>query len=421
MNYCERTRVCHSLITEEAVKEALRADKGSGAQLVSWKIKDFTRKGDNYVALVTSVEAEYTLGGAGGQVSYVIKANPCHDAKSYENVTHAIFLKEADFYTNLLPHMNSVLQAANVGVLDMPLCYYSRMERKKELIILEDLRTRGFKMFDRRKGLDIAHAKLALKGLAKLHAASLLLQERKPESLKAKLLNRPWGNLVEGSTNVLPILERTLDTSIIILSKIGGYESSIVWVKNVKAKLQEIFENDVKSTKYHVLCHGDAWNNNMLFRYSDDASPAEVMLLDLQACRRVSFANDLNFLLYTSLTGDVRKPNLDALLETYRGRFNAVMEAGGAEGEGRLSEAEVLQEFRSKNVIGAIFTMMIICVILLEPQDVEELSDHKDKDIDELFMELRKKALDMIDTNPLMRPRFLAVFDEFIETGLIPA
>lgn len=248
------------------MKEALRADKGSGAQLVSWKIKDFTRKGDNYVALVTSVEAEYTLGGAGGQVSYVIKANPCHDAKSYENVTHAIFLKEADFYTNLLPHMNSVLQAANVGVLDMPLCYYSRMERKKELIILEDLRTRGFKMFDRRKGLDIAHAKLALKGLAKLHAASLLLQEKKPESLKAKLLNRPWGNLVEGSTNVLPILERTLDTSIIILSKIGGYESSIVWVKNVKAKLQEIFENDVKSTKYHVLCHGDAWNNNMLFR-----------------------------------------------------------------------------------------------------------------------------------------------------------
>lgn len=262
----ERTRVCHSLITEEAVKEALKADKGSEAQLVSWRIKDFTRKGDNYVALVTSVEADYALGGEGRRVSYVIKANPCHDAKSYEDVTHAIFLKEADFYTNLLPQMNSILQATGLGGLDMPLCYYSGMERKKELIILEDLRTRGFKMFDRRKGLDVAHAKLALKGLAKLHAASLLLQERKPESLEAKLLNRPWGNLVEGSTNVLPILERTLDTSVTILNKIGGYESTIVWVKNVKAKLQEIFESDVKSTKYHVLCHGDAWNNNMLFR-----------------------------------------------------------------------------------------------------------------------------------------------------------
>ncbi|ROT72736.1 hypothetical protein C7M84_008851 [Penaeus vannamei] len=419
MNYCERTRVCHSLITEEAVKEALRADKGSEAQLVSWKIKDFTRKGDNYVALVTSVEADYALGGEVRRVSYVIKANPCHDAKSYEDVTHAIFLKEADFYTNLLPQMNSILQATGLGGLDMPLCYYSGMERKKELIILEDLRTRGFKMFDRRKGLDVAHAKLALKGLAKLHAASLLLQERKPESLEAKLLNRPWGNLVEGSTNVLPILERTLDTSVTILSKIGGYESTIVWVKNVKAKLQEIFESDVKSTKYHVLCHGDAWNNNMLFRYSDDATPEEVMLLDLQACRRVSFANDLNFLLYTSLTGDVRRPNLDALLETYRGHFNAVMEAGG--GALRLGREEVLEEFRKKNTIGAIFGMVTIGVVLVDPREAVEVEACEEGNFDRAFEEVKTKTLAMLETNPLLRPRFLAMFDEFIESGLIPA
>ncbi|XP_042874593.1 uncharacterized protein LOC122254788 [Penaeus japonicus] len=419
MNYCERTRTCHSLITEESVKEALRADKGNEAQLTSWEIKDFTRKGDNYVALVTSVEVEFALNGEEKKVSYVIKANPCHDAKSYEDVTHAIFLKEAHFYTNLLPQLNLILQAASGKILDMPLCYYSRMERNKELIILEDLRSRGFKMFDRRKGLDVDHAKLALKGLAKLHAASLLLQEKKPESLEAKLLNRPWGNLVEGSTNVLSILENTLDNSVTILNRIGGYETTVSWIKGIKGNLPKIFENDVKPSKYHVLCHGDAWNNNMLFRYSEDATPEEVMLLDLQACRRVSFANDLNFLLYTSLTGDIRKPNLETLLETYRVQFNAVMEAGG--GDLRLDKTEVFEEFRRKNIIGAIFGMVTIGVVLVDPQEAIEVTASGEGNFDQAFEEVKKKTLEMLETNPLMRPRFLAMFDEFIENGLIPS
>ncbi|XP_037794505.1 uncharacterized protein LOC119589919 isoform X6 [Penaeus monodon] len=371
--------------------------------------------------MVTSVKLDFAADGENGSITYIAKVNPCHGREAFEYVTHNVFLKEAEFYLKLQPQLNAVLEETGMEPLALPRCFYGRVEKKNELLFLEDLRPRGFKMFDRRKGLDVAHVSLVLKELARLHAASLLLEKKEPEYFKGTYLNRGWAHMFEGALDLSFVLGQHIDSAITMLNKIGGYESAVTWAGSLKPKLQDLFERQMEPSKYHVLCHGDAWNNNLLFSYGEDGSPEAVMFVDLQMCRRVSFANDLNYLLYTSLTGDVRKPNLDALLETYRVRFNAVMEAGGAEGEGRLSEAEVLQEFRSKNVIGAIFTMMIICVILLEPQDVEELSDHKDKDIDELFMELRKKALDMIDTNPLMRPRFLAVFDEFIETGLIPA
>lgn len=420
MNTEERIKACHSLITEEAVKEALKAHKGGEARLTSWQIKDFTSKGDNYASVVSSVELDFDLNGNDESITYIVKINPCHGMESFEEMTHTIFLKEAEFYIKLLPQLNGVLREHELSPLAVPECHYGTLEKKKELIFLEDLRPRGFKMFDRRKGLDVAHASLVLKELARLHAASLLLQKKDPEYSKDTLLHRGWINMTDDGFGMLQVLEGVMDTGIMMLKKVGGYESSITWAESTKSKLREIFEKQREPCKHQVICHGDAWNNNLLFKYDEDGVPVEVMLIDLQMCRREPFAVDLNYLLYTSLTGDVRKPNLDALLETYRGHFNGVMET---EGEGRLLEGEVLQEFRRLNILGAIFNMMIICPMLMEPEDVPdfEMSGDDAADMERVIAELRARSLEMVDTNPLMRPRFLSVFDELMETGLIPA
>lgn len=423
MNTEERIQACHNLITEEAVKEALKAHKGGEARLTSWQIKDFTSKGDNYASVVSSVELDFDLNGNDESITYIVKINPCHGMESFEEMTHTVFLKEAEFYIKLLPQLNGVLREHELSPLAVPECHYGTLEKKKELIFLEDLRPRGFKMFDRRKGLDVAHASLVLKELARLHAASLLLQKKDPEYSKDTLLHRGWINMTEDGSAIIKMLEGVMDTGILIMKKVGGYESSVTWAESTKSKLREIFEKQMEPCKHQVICHGDAWNNNLLFKYDEDGVPVEVMLVDLQLCRRESFAVDLNYFLYTSLTGDVRKPNLDALLDTYRGHFNGVVEAGGAGGEGRLSEVEVVQEFRRLNILGAIFNMMIIGALLMEPGDVPEFVASGDgaDDLERVLADCRAKSLEMVDTNPLMRPRFLSVFDELTEAGLIPA
>ncbi|XP_042874596.1 uncharacterized protein LOC122254790 [Penaeus japonicus] len=421
MKHEERIQACHSLITEEAVKETLKAHKGSEARLTSWKIEDFTSKGDNYASVVSSVQVDFSLNGNDDHISYIVKINPCLGIENFEEMTHTIFLKEAEFYLKLLPRLNSVLQEENLSILALPQCYYGTLEKNKELIFLEDLRPRGFKMFDRRKGLDVAHTSLVLKELAKLHAASLLLQKKEPNYFEDTLLHKGWANMTNDGSGIFTMFEGVMDTAVLMLKKLGGYESAISWTESTKSKLQEIFEKQMEPCKHQVILHGDAWNNNLLFKYSEDGAPLEVMLIDLQICRRESFAVDLNYLLYTSLTGDVRKPNLKTFLETYRSQFNAVMEAGG--GDALLSETEMLEEFRSKNALGAIFSMMIIGALLMEPEDVPDFSSDGsgENDVEKAMAELRKKNLEMIDTNPLMRPRFLSVFDELLEAGIIPS
>ncbi len=56
--------------------------------------------------------------------------------------------------------------------------YASSYKLGKEVLILEDLRKRHFKLFDRRRGMDVPHATLVLKELGRLHAASLLLEKK---------------------------------------------------------------------------------------------------------------------------------------------------------------------------------------------------------------------------------------------------
>jgi hypothetical protein len=51
-------------------------------------------------------------------------------------------------------------------------------------VVLEDLAAAGFKMGERRKGLDLAHCLLVMRTLARFHAASVVLHEQDPESMK---------------------------------------------------------------------------------------------------------------------------------------------------------------------------------------------------------------------------------------------
>ena len=53
------------------------------------------------------------------------------------------------------------------------------------------------------------------------------------------------------------------------------------------------------------------------------------MLLDLQIVRYAPPATDLNYFFFTSMTGEVRKPNTEAFLNFYYSAFRDIMEDAG--------------------------------------------------------------------------------------------
>ncbi|XP_037797916.1 uncharacterized protein LOC119593070 isoform X2 [Penaeus monodon] len=401
-----------SEITQESVEAALRNDKGSDARLVSFTVQECSKKGDNYATFVDGVNVIYSLHETHHSVSYVVKYNPKR-FKAFEELSYLVFVKEAMFYDHLVQDIQSQLNEIGQKPLRVPQCYHTSLEENREVIFLEDLRPKGFKMFDRKKSMDVAHTKLVLEELARLHAASYLLKLKTPDlAEKYPILNVDWLNYADDARKT--VQERFSDQMDMVkdmLNKVGGYEVAENWLSRNKGRVLEILENNIKGVPpFDVLCHGDCWTNNVLFRYNEKEVPVEVMLLDLQMCRQASPATDITYLFYTSLEGHVRTSNLESFLDIYYSAFLGVTEAGKSSLP--FSRQKLRQEYKNRLEYGLLLALLATVIVLCEG-DVAE-------DNEEEFSESVKKVLDkLVSKSTILRPRFLCMFDEMIENGII--
>lgn len=137
------------------------------------------------------------------------------------------------------------------------------------------------------------------------------------------------------------------------------------------------------------------------------------MLLDVQLNQYSSPATDLNYMIYTSTIGDVRQPNLQEFLSSYHSTFCSVLEMGSMEPP--FTREELVQEFKDKNAYGAIYAITLLPFLVIEPEDAPDLSSGTDDDIQDMLAE----SMELLDKNPLLRPRFVSVFDDMMESGLI--
>lgn len=258
-----------SLVTEDHVRAALSADKGAEARLAAWKVVDFTKKGDNYACVVSSVEVTYDLDDQSSEVSYVVKINACRKDTLTEFLNGIIYEKEAEFYSSLIPELNTVLKEIDQGEINVPKCLHVSLEKGKEILFLEDLRCREFKMFDHRRGMDTPHVNLVLRELAKLHAAGLLLEHRHPrEDIIGKypFLKRNWSNIAAESREMLKVIEDGIKFAQEMLAAVGGYERAVAWLDTLVPKLLDVYHEQLECGEPKVICHGDCWTNNLLFR-----------------------------------------------------------------------------------------------------------------------------------------------------------
>ncbi|KAK7060068.1 hypothetical protein SK128_023583 [Halocaridina rubra] len=410
----------HSLITQEHVLSVLQADKGTDAKLISWVIEDFTKKGDNMATFVTSVTVNYFQGEKKGKVSYVVKLNPCRSGAEFNAIAVKLFIKESKFYCDFVPALNSVLKSAGQPPLRVPNCFYFTLETGEEAIFLEDLRPRGFRMTETGfQGTDFAHTMLLMREIARLHAASWALQRKRPEQDLGERFNCLTISFMEGPDlqYLGKIMTRGIGVAILMLEHIGGYDKVVDWANKHRTSSTDVMCDMLRSSPpFDVACHGDMHINNLLFRYNDEGEPIEIMLLDHQANRVASMATDLNYFLFLNLTGDVRKPNLDTLLRTYFNTFKQVVEGSGE--ILTFSFEEFRQEFVDKHRFGLIYALFVAPILIQHVDDFPDAEELFQTTSEEISEEEKVNILKALDANHALRKKFLAVYDEMLETGL---
>ena len=140
-------------------------------------------------------------------------------------------------------------------------------------------------------------------------------------------------------------------------------------------------------------------------------------MVDLQLTRVGSPALDLNYMLFCSLNGDVRRAELSNFFVKYYATFASVMAASGVAMKFTLDQLK--KEFVNKNKFGLLMGMMLIPYVLLDSANTIHLDDFVPEDVENMMEEYQEFILNQVLKNPLLGPRFLDLFDDMEKAGVI--
>lgn len=273
------------------------------------EVKQATNKGDNYLSdmhrLVVTTKS-------GDTHRLVIKC--CMEEGEAASIMRetSIYRREQEMYANTLPKMSALLQKAMPGNFEpiFPKCIYAC----KTFVVLEDLSAAGFKMGERRKGLDLDHCLLVMRTLARFHAASVVLHEQDPDSMKEYAIsffcdlgvNEHWSGFFSG---ICQTLAEELDTW---PEEWRSYANKL---RDCADILLELVVQTVqrRESGFNVLIHGDLWVNNILLR----GHANEARFVDFQMVHFTTPVLDLHYFIVTSATIDVLMNHRKRLLEEY--------------------------------------------------------------------------------------------------------
>lgn len=132
---------------------------------------------------------------------------------------------------------------------------------------------------NRRRGLDVEHMKVVLRKLAKLHAASAVLNSRDEKlfshhqqpniSEHFNLFHSLFINCLQSLAD--EVSTETHEGSEMLAKKLIALE------RNVIDKASDAFIDGTDD--FGVFCHGDLWLNNLLFEYDREAMPVDVTMV----------------------------------------------------------------------------------------------------------------------------------------------
>uniref|UniRef100_A0A1Y9IVG8 CHK domain-containing protein n=1 Tax=Anopheles minimus TaxID=112268 RepID=A0A1Y9IVG8_9DIPT len=374
-----------SYLTESLIKRSLEHDLQRTVTIDRFTAGPATAAGDNYLSDVYWIRVEYDGGSA--EKRLLAKCMPdVGDRGATLDVLDA-FRKESETFQHLLPEFSRLVSATGKEQFGAK-CYYATTEPVRT-IVFEDLKALGFRMCDRTKGgLDYEHMALVMRKIAKLHAASMLYAKQSPDHERRLITRYAYGlhNPLEKpeDSRILEALQKGLDKFISVASGWSELDPAVLrQLELIRPTFKERIADCVKplqpSARYKALNHGDLWSNNMMFRYENETTVREIMLVDYQISTYGSPGLDLVYTLYNCPHRDIRLDRREDLLKEYHQVLRDTLKRNGYE---RVPSFEdVKEEFTRNEFYG------LVCAVTFLPIMVMERSTDLDLSFDAFFKE----------------------------------
>ncbi|XP_059620938.1 uncharacterized protein LOC132264676 [Phlebotomus argentipes] len=283
-----------------------------------------TGKGENYASVMYRVKLQVENKEKHVvQRNYIVKALPDLGVSQDMIKQFNVFPKEIEMYDNILPAFEKMYEDVGVKIRFGPSCLMAGSE-PTDVIVMEDMSEKSYKMANRKVGLDLDHCELLLDKLAKFHAASVVYREK----------NGPYKECFKNgiySENMRPMFKQFFEANAKLFMEVSEEwgltpkfrQLMTTWESGLMERCFEIVKEDPNF--FNCLNHGDIWCNNSMFKYDSSGKVKDCILVDYQMCHYASPAIDLNYFIFTSLQKDIRLAKMDHLVQYYHTQLVSAM------------------------------------------------------------------------------------------------
>ncbi|XP_055845868.1 uncharacterized protein LOC129911893 [Episyrphus balteatus] len=342
--------------------------------------------GDNYVGIVHRLIISYEESDNKGslepkKMSIFVKVPPDNIQRRNQFFARPCFLRESLMYDEFLPLLvkfqeNKSINTEKDGFKEHAICYKTLTDDLQEAIFMEDLAVKGFCMNDRfvHPSLDIV--KLIMRALGKLHALSFALKDQCPEEF-AKF--RDIEEIFERSDKFFVDYMNGLKTlACDALSKEGDEENlemvqTYFQKKPIYNQVRELLDSS-RAEPYAVVCHGDCWNNNILFKF-ENGKAIDIKLIDWQISRFASPVCDLSYYIFCCTSKSFRDEYYQEILDVYYSELDQFLKRLGSDPSVLFPRSIFEDQLKKFGSFGMVMGLMLIPTLTTKPENVPDLDD----------------------------------------------
>ncbi|XP_030037133.2 uncharacterized protein LOC115452683 [Manduca sexta] len=306
------------------------------------------------------------------------------------------YANELFVYRNLAKVFEDLQEAYNVPEAERYKMVKSYPESSSNVIVLENLHNKGYRTHHRSKIVSLDFAVSAVKELAKFHALSFAIKEKRPKYFERHLqnmnhpyvFNEDWSNFID---NFLAITMKYVSND--VRRKLEVFKMMFL------EKYRMYLEDD---THKRCLCHGDYRPSNIL-KKEINGKVSEVIPIDYQLVYYGCPVMDLIYFIFASLDQKMRQ-NIPYIKDMYYESLKSFLTYFNIEVQDVLPRKEFEVMYKERLDYGLQTSLVMIPILMTPDDDLTELD-----------------AMTTIsqDTNKECQERMIGIINDFIEWGYL--
>lgn len=334
--------------------------------VVRYTTRSLLQPGENYGSTIFGVHAVIRRNDQEAEeedLYLVAKMPPPTEFQRKVFDTPNSFRKEIFMYEKIMPHYKQLERDAGLKgdeLFDiLPRYYQSRLSLTPDVdfddnavILMENLKTRGYYICDRVKGCDLEHSRVTIRAMARFHALGMAVKYKQPEYFEVL---KERSKCIELQTEEFEQMQGDMLKRIAEDPEIAVHvdRCNVAMTDSMKHGMWNILPDEPWST----IIHADFWVNNIMFHRDENGRVDDVKFVDFQNYLFFSPLRELVFYLFSST--EASNDRIEELMDLYHETFVAVLARMGCD-----TEPFTREKFDAKLTTDAKFEFMHLIFML---------------------------------------------------------